>query len=67
MTPRPIYLDHHATTPLDSAVLEAMMPYLTDRFGNASSRTHAYGWEAEEAIHPAPEPAGALIQPRPEG
>ncbi len=63
---RPIYLDHHATTPLDSAVLEAMMPYLTDKFGNASSRTHAYGWEAEEAVHQAREQVASLINARPE-
>ena len=66
MTPRPIYLDHHATTPLDGAVLDAMMPYLTDKFGNASSRTHAYGWEAEEAVHRAREQVAALINARPE-
>jgi len=66
VTPRPIYLDHHATTPLDSAVLDAMMPYLTDKFGNASSRTHAYGWEAEEAVHQAREQVAALINARPE-
>ena len=66
MTPRPIYLDHHATTPLDPAVLDAMMPYLTDKFGNASSRTHAYGWEAEEAVHQAREQVASLINTRPE-
>ena len=66
MTPRPIYLDHHATTPLDGTVLEAMMPYLTDKFGNASSRTHAYGWEAEEAVHQSREQVAALINARPE-
>ena len=66
MTPRPIYLDHHATTPLDGTVLETMMPYLTDKFGNASSRTHAYGWEAEEAVHRAREQVAALINARPE-
>ena len=63
---RPIYLDHHATTPLDPAVLDAMMPYLTDKFGNASSRTHAYGWEAEEAVHQAREQVASLINARPE-
>jgi cysteine desulfurase len=66
MMPRPIYLDHHATTPLDPAVLEAMMPYLTDRFGNASSRLHRYGWEAEEAVLTAREQVAALIHAKPE-
>lgn len=50
---RRIYLDHHATTPLDPAVLAAMMPWLTDHFGNAASRSHVYGWEAEEACEKA--------------
>ena len=50
---RPVYMDHHSTTPLDPRVLEAMMPWLTTRFGNAASRSHAYGWEAEEAVEAA--------------
>lgn len=48
-----VYLDHHATTPLDPRVLEKMMPYLTEEFGNASSSTHAYGWRAKEAVEKA--------------
>lgn len=57
----PIYLDHHATTPLDPRVLEAMMPYLTSRFGNAASRTHSYGWEAEHAIDVSRERLAAAV------
>ncbi len=53
MIQRPIYLDCHATTPVDKRVLEAMLPYFSDRFGNASSTTHLYGWEAESAVKQA--------------
>merc|ERR1712223_360377 len=48
--PRPLYLDAQSTTPLDPRVLDAMLPYLTSFYGNPHSRTHAYGWEAEEAM-----------------
>jgi cysteine desulfurase len=49
----PIYLDHHATTPCDPRVVDAMLPYLTDAFGNAASKTHAFGWQAEAALEAA--------------
>ncbi|MGK7950950.1 MAG: cysteine desulfurase family protein [Xenococcaceae cyanobacterium] len=63
---RPIYLDCHATTPMDKRVLEAMMPYFTERFGNPSSLTHAYGWEAEAAVKAARQTLAEAINATPE-
>ena len=56
-----IYLDHHASTPVDARVLEAMLPYFTEKFGNAASRQHRYGWEANDAVERARKQVAALI------
>lgn len=61
----PVYLDYNSTTPCDARVVEAMLPYFTDRFGNAASRSHARGWEAEEAVEIGREQVAALIGAEP--
>jgi cysteine desulfurase len=63
---RPVYLDHQTTTPVDPEVLAALMPYFTEQFGDPSSRSHAWGWAAEEAVDRARDQVAATIGAQPE-
>jgi cysteine desulfurase len=61
----PIFMDNHSTTPMDPHVLDAMLPYFVEKFGNAASRNHAFGWEAEEAVEQARKQIAKLIKADP--
>ncbi len=65
MSSRPIYLDYSATTPVDPRVVDKMVPWLFEHFGNPASRSHAYGWEAEEAVERARDQVAALVNADP--
>ncbi|MBV7502587.1 IscS subfamily cysteine desulfurase [Achromobacter sp. ACM05] len=65
MTTRPIYLDYSATTPVDPRVVDAMVPWLYENFGNPASRSHAFGWESEEAVERAREQVAKLVNADP--
>lgn len=60
LTGRPLYLDMQATTPIDPRVIDAMLPYFTDQYGNPHSRTHMYGWESEDAVEKARKQVGQV-------